>query len=132
MVKTHEKASAQELADFCMAMADDRKAGNILSLQTDKTAMPVDFCIICTGNSEPHLQAIADRIAREVKTKFGFRPAGSEGTSASHWMLLDYGSVVVHIMTAEMRDLYQLESLWGDAPRREAVQVLARGPVAEK
>lgn len=124
--------STQELADFCMQMADDRKAGNIISLQAATTALPADYFIICTGNSEPHLHAIAERISREVKTRFGFRPHTIEGTAASHWMLLDYGSVVVHIMTAEMRDLYQLESLWGDAPRQEAFSVLARGPVADQ
>jgi len=131
MSSTKETVNVKELAQFCMEMADDRKAGNIISLQTANTAMPVDFCIICTGNSEPHLQAIADRISRETKTRFGIRPIGSEGTAASHWMLLDYGSVVIHIMTAEMRDTYQLESLWGDAPRQEAFNTLARGPAAQ-
>lgn len=122
---------ASELADLCMRIADDRKAENVISLQMTGTTLPADYFVLCTGNSEPHLQAIADRIEREVKTAFGFRPRATEGTAASRWMLLDYGTVVIHVMTAEMRELYRLESLWGDAPRQEAIDVLSRGPAAE-
>lgn len=132
MENEKKTVNLQELAEFCMQVANDRKAENVISLQMTGTTLPADYFILCTGNSEPHLQAIADRIGREVKTTFGIRPRATEGTAASHWMLLDYGFVVVHVMTAEMREMYQLESLWGDAPRQEALDVLTRGPGSGK
>ncbi len=75
-----------------------------------------DFFIISTGESERQIQAIVQEIRLQVKKKLKALPLHIEGTSASGWMLMDYGSVIVHIFASQVRAFYQLESLWSDAP----------------
>ena len=88
--------------------------------------MIADYFVLCTGNSVPHLSAIADSIAREVRAKMSVRPRVIDGTAASQWTVIDFGSVIVHILSKKMREQYQLESLWGDAPKVDALKLLAR------
>lgn len=75
-----------------------------------------DFFIISTGESERQIQAIVQEIRLQVKKTLKAIPLHIEGTSASGWMLMDYGSVIVHIFAPQVRAFYQLESLWSDAP----------------
>ncbi len=127
MEKKTKVVSPEEIADLCVEMADDRKAENIVSFEVSEHGV-TDYFVLCTGNSEPHIKAISDRIGREARNRYNIRPRSVEGAASSHWMLMDFGVVVVHIMTPTMREQYQLESLWGDAPRREAVEILSQGP----
>ena len=119
--------SPVELSELCVEMADDRQAENIVSLEVSEHGI-TDFFVLCTGNSEPHIKAISDRIGREARKRYNVRPRTVEGDPSSHWMLMDFGVVVVHIMTPSMREQYQLESLWGDAPKRKAMETLSKGP----
>ena len=73
-----------------------------------------DYFVICSGGSERQLDAIADGIV-EGLGEAGVRPIGREGLAASHWILLDFGSVVVHVFTPPERDYYQLERHWSAA-----------------
>ncbi len=73
-----------------------------------------DYFVICSGGSERQLDAIGDGIVETLRDE-RVRPIGREGTSASHWILVDYGSVVVHVFTPPERDFYQLERHWGEA-----------------
>ncbi len=124
--------SPKELAVFCANVADGRKAENIITLEMGASSAIADYFVLCTANSQPHLKAVTDRIERETRTQLDIRPRRVEGTPESEWLLLDYGCVVIHVMTPEMREVYRLESLWGDAPRIEAVNFLAKGPVVDK
>ena len=74
-----------------------------------------DYFVICSGSSERQLGAIADGIAEGLRDE-GVKPIGREGSSNAHWMLLDFGAVIVHIMAQPERDFYQLERLWAEAP----------------
>lgn len=74
-----------------------------------------DYFVIATGNSAPHLHALAEDTAIRLKGD-GYRVSRREGTSDSGWIVLDYFNVVVHLMLAEARDYYSLENLWKDAP----------------
>lgn len=116
------KLTPEEIASVCAQVADDRQAVNIVKLKLADLSSVTDFAVICTGNSEPHLNALAERIQRELRNNFQVRPTHVDGAPGSHWMIIDFGSVMVHLMTEETRSLYQLESLWGDAPRVEAVK----------
>jgi len=71
--------------------------------------------VICSGSSERQLAAISDGIAEGLRDE-GVRPIGREGSSSAHWMLLDFGVVIVHIMAPPEREFYQLERLWAEAP----------------
>jgi ribosome-associated protein len=73
-----------------------------------------DYFVIASGGSERQLDAIADGIVEGLRDET-IRPIGREGTAASHWVLLDYGSVIVHIFTPPERDYYGLEKHWSEA-----------------
>ncbi len=103
-----------DLARRIVDLAEDKKAADIVLLELTPLTTLADYFVICSGGSERQLGAIADGITsslRDEKTK----PIGREGTSASHWVLLDYGSVIVHIFTPPERDYYGLEKHWSEA-----------------
>jgi ribosome-associated protein len=102
------------LARRIVELAEDKKAADIVLLELYPLTTLADYFVICSGGSERQIAAIADGIASELrddKTK----PIGREGTAASHWVLLDYGSVIVHIFTPPERDYYGLEKHWSEA-----------------
>jgi len=123
-VQTKIEVSPRELADFCVKAADDKKAENIVCLEVGAITFIADYFIICSANSSTQLTAIQSNIERSVREQFKVRPISSEGDAFSGWILVDFGTVLVHIMTPEIRDRYQLEKLWGDAPSAEAKQTL--------
>ncbi len=112
---------ALALARRIVDLAEDKKASDIVLLEVRELTTLADYFVICSGGSERQLGAIADGIVeglREEKT----RPIGREGGANAHWLLLDFGSVIVHIMAPPERDFYQLERLWADAPLLLRVQ----------
>ncbi|MEP7078794.1 MAG: ribosome silencing factor [Chthoniobacterales bacterium] len=100
----------------CAERAADKKAEAIVVLDLRGISGFTDFFVICSGTSEPHLKAIAGEIEARLKEQ-GVRPAAVDGFPASHWIVLDYMQVIVHVFHAEKRAFYSLEDLWGDAPR---------------
>jgi ribosome-associated protein len=103
-----------ELARRIVELAEDKKAADIVLLDLTGLTTLADAFVICSGGSERQLAAIADGIVeglRDEKT----RPYGREGAPTSHWVLLDFGSVVVHIFTPPERDYYSLEKHWSEA-----------------
>jgi ribosome-associated protein len=105
---------ALELARRIVELAEEKKAADIVLLDLTPLTTIADYFVICSGGSERQLDAIADGIAsalRDERTK----PIGREGTPASHWVLLDFGSVIVHIFTPPERDYYGLEKHWAEA-----------------
>lgn len=94
--------------------AADKKAEDIVILNMEKISLITDHFIICTGTSTPHTKAIADHIEEKLKEE-GIRLLHKEGYREGHWILLDFGSCVVHVFREEDRRFYNLERLWGDA-----------------
>jgi ribosome-associated protein len=76
-----------------------------------------DFFVICSGNSEPHLKAIAGEIEVRLREDHAVRAAAVDGFPASQWIVLDYLQVIVHVFHGDKRGFYSLEDLWSDAPR---------------
>ncbi|WP_419161240.1 ribosome silencing factor [Candidatus Palauibacter sp.] len=74
-----------------------------------------DFFVIATGDSDTHARAISENILDRTRED-GFRPVGVEGLTAGRWVLMDYVGLIVHVFLGEVREFYQLERLWGDAP----------------
>lgn len=93
----------------------DRKGFDIVMLDVSPVSLLADYFIICTGDTERQVKAIVDEIV-EKADKSGLRPLQIEGTPASGWVILDYGSIIAHIFMPAQRDYYQLERLWSDAP----------------
>jgi len=77
-----------------------------------------DFFLIATGDSDTHTRAISENI-RDRMRENGFRPVGVEGVTGARWVLMDFVGLIVHVFLGEVRDFYQLERLWGDAPSYE-------------
>jgi ribosome-associated protein len=106
---------ALALARRIVDLASDKKAADIVLLEIGGLTSMADYFVICSGSSERQLGAIADGIAAGLRDE-GVKPIGREGSSNAHWMLLDFGAVIVHIMAPPERDFYQLERLWAEAP----------------
>jgi len=124
MEEQTKELSSKEIADICVAIADDRKAENILQLKVTDLSFIADYFVIATANSQPHMKAVSETIGRDLRNKHNVRPLHVEGKPQSGWILMDYGMVVVHVLTEEARELYDLENLWGDAPKKEAIEIL--------
>ena len=113
MMQTHEPT----LNPYVKA-ALGMKAFNVVVLDVRELASFADTFIICSGRSHRQVSAIAEFIERHLK-KQGIKPLGVEGLREGHWVLMDYGDVVIHIFYEPIRISYDLESLWSDAKRME-------------
>jgi ribosome-associated protein len=112
-------AAGSELAPLDLArrvveLAEDKKAADIVLLDLTGLTTLADYFVIASGGSERQLDAISDGIVEGLREQ-KVRPIGREGVAASHWVLLDYGSVIVHVFTPPERDFYQLERHWAEA-----------------
>jgi ribosome-associated protein len=106
--------SPLDLARRIVELAENKKAADIVLLDLTGLTTVADYFVICSGGSERQLDAIADGIVETLRDE-RLRPIGREGVSASHWILIDYGAVIVHLFTPPERDFYQLERHWGEA-----------------
>ncbi len=100
-----------ELTHFLADKADDMKAENIVTIDVSDKSSITDRMIICTGNSKRHVASIAENVANEAKA-VGLDLLGLDGETEGEWIVVDMGSVMVHVMQDEHRNLYQLEKLW--------------------
>jgi ribosome-associated protein len=107
-------ADAAELAHRVVEIASDKKGNDIVMLRTAELTTMADFFVIASGRSDRQVQALAGAIIDELR-KEGVRPIGVEGHRSSRWVLLDFGSVIVHVFAPEEREFYGLERLWGKA-----------------
>lgn len=106
----------QSLLQSAVDAALDRKAEKLKVLDLSKVSDFTDRFILASGTNERQVQAIADAIG-DILRKNGLRPLHVEGYDHARWILLDYGgALVVHVFLAEVRELYDLERLWSDAP----------------
>jgi len=107
----------KKLALECRELADNRKAEDIVVLDVSEISSIADYFVIASGTSEPHLRAISDEITEKLRENHNLRPRAVDGTLQAGWLVLDYFDVIVHVMRADVRERYDLEGLWGDAPR---------------
>lgn len=109
--------SSLDLARVAAAAADSKKATDVVLLDLTAQTDVCDYFLICTGANARLADAIVDEIREKVRRNCGVHPLSTEGREGLRWILLDYGSVVIHVFQPEVRDFYRLERLWGDAPR---------------
>ncbi len=110
--------NSEELAKEILAAAQDVKAEDPVVLDLRTLTSFTDFFVIVSGRSDRQVQAIADRVTEDLREK-KIKPMGIEGYDSGHWVLIDYGAVVLHVFYGETREFYLLEQLWSDAPRLE-------------
>jgi ribosome-associated protein len=107
-------ADAAELAHRIVEIASDKKANDIVMLRTAELTTMADFFVICSGRSDRQVQALSGAILEALRDE-GIKPLGTEGRESSRWVLLDFGSVIVHVFAPEEREYYGLERLWSNA-----------------
>ncbi len=103
-----------DIARRIVELAEDKKAADIILLDLTGLTTLADAFVICSGGSERQLDAIADGVIEGMRSE-KVRPIGREGTAASHWVLVDFGAVVVHVFTPPEREYYSLEKHWAEA-----------------
>ncbi len=111
---------SKKLALLCRDLAENRKAEDIVILDVRELSSVTDYFVIMSGTSEPHLRAIVDEISDKLKDEYRLRPKAIDGTLQTAWVVLDYFDVIIHVMRQDVRERYDLETLWGDAPRVKA------------
>lgn len=102
---------SSELITFVTEKIEDMKGRDIVTLDISKKSSFADYMVVCSGNSKRHVISIAQSLTIDCRAA-GVEALGVEGNDVGEWSLVDLGDVVVHVMTDETRDLYQLEELW--------------------
>jgi ribosome-associated protein len=105
---------SREIAVRAAKAALKKKAVDLVVLDLTGLTIIADYFVICSGESTTQVKAVAEFIAQEFSKK-GIKLLGEEGMDYSHWVLLDYGDVIVHVFEKETREYYELEKLWMDA-----------------
>jgi ribosome-associated protein len=100
---------------FSVQALRERLAENIRVLDVSDVSTIADYFVIATGNATPHLRALADEVDICCKKEKKAKLLRRGGTPESGWVVLDFGNVVVHLMTPQLREFYTLEQLWSDA-----------------
>jgi ribosome-associated protein len=101
---------ARELVD----VISDKKGSDIMLLDVRSVSLLADYFIVCSGDTERQVKAIADEVL-DTGQETGIKPLRIDGSSSSGWMVLDYGTVIVHVLVQPQREYYDLEELWSDA-----------------
>ncbi|MFD2169197.1 ribosome silencing factor [Tumebacillus lipolyticus] len=109
-----------ELAYTAADAVADKKANDVVVLDIQGLSVIADYFIICSGNSNTQVQAIANGV-RDKLAKQGYVIKSMEGYDEARWVLLDFGDVVVHVFRQEEREFYNLERVWGDAKQLSLV-----------
>ncbi|SDE81188.1 ribosome-associated protein [Fontibacillus panacisegetis] len=106
--------SPNELMNLAVSAAEDKKAMNIVALDLKEVSLIADYFVICHGNSDTQVQAIATEVRKRAQ-EAGTEIRGIEGMNSARWVLMDLGDVVVHIFHRDEREYYNIERLWSDA-----------------
>jgi ribosome-associated protein len=113
----------ENLLKIVQDVLDERKGQRITTLDVQGKTSFTDYMVLVTGTSDRHLKSLCDYVSEKVKEN-GFKPLGIEGDLGSDWVLLDLGDVIVHAMTAQAREFYQLEKLWSVDHPKEIEQAM--------
>ena len=110
---------SESLARQLAAIADSKKAEDVVVLDMRGLVAYTDFLVICTARSERQAKAIVDEVRLRVKREAGLLPGGVDSGGDAGWTIFDYLDCVLHVFTPEARQRYALEDLWHEAPRLE-------------
>ncbi len=120
-IKEDQLLETTEIARRAVDAASDKQASNIVMLDMRDVCSFSDYFVISSGDSDRQIKAISEEIEKVLK-QAGISPRHREGTADSGWMLLDFGSVIIHIFSPNQREFYQLEDLWNQA--KQVVRIL--------
>lgn len=124
MKKISRKAETEKLVEEIINGLREKKGKRIVTLDLRKIDNAVtDFFVVCSGDSNTHVNALAGSVEEEVRKALNDKPWHVEGTSNGEWVLMDYVNVVVHLFQREPREHYNIEGLWADAVIKEHEEV---------
>ena len=106
--------SPEQIAGVAAKALDDKKAQHIKVLKTAEQTVLADYFVICNGTSSAHIKALVGEVDKQL-SEAGEPPIRREGLRSDIWVLMDFGSVIVHVFTEEARKFYNLERLWSDS-----------------
>ena len=106
--------TAEQIASIAAKALEDKKAKDVKVLRTTEHTVLADYFVICNGTSSTHIKALVDEVDKQL-SEAGEPPIRREGLRSDIWVLMDFGSVIVHVFTDEARRFYNLERLWSDA-----------------
>ena len=106
-----QKILPSKLRDLVSSSLDELKAVDPVTINVKKLSSFTDYMIIASGTSNRHIQSIGEKVLEDLKVK-NIKPLGLEGEGSEEWVLIDVGDVVLHLMSANARAFYDLESLW--------------------
>jgi ribosome-associated protein len=109
--------AAHHLALTVARVVEDTRGSDIVVLDLRKLTDVFDYFVIASGSSRRQMHAMADEVKHTIRRELADEPRGVQGYDDSHWIVMDYGDVVVHLFDAESRAYWDLENLWGDASR---------------
>ncbi len=109
-----------DLVEYIFEILSDNKAEDISVLEVTDQIGLTDYFIIASSQSRPHLSFLNREVKQKVKQQRETQPLAREGNADGGWLIIDYGSVIVHLFLPETRAYYNLEGLWADAPRLES------------
>ncbi|MCA9140894.1 MAG: ribosome silencing factor [Planctomycetales bacterium] len=113
-IRPHGTLESRKIAATAVRVALDNNAQNVVVIDVCGQSAEFDLFVLATGQSRRQLHAISEQIDDALEKGMGEHRYGIEGYDDSHWIVLDYGSVVVHLFDQETREFYDLESLWAD------------------
>jgi ribosome-associated protein len=113
-----ESIDGKERLLLCINASLKRKAKNLTILNVKEVSSFADYFIICSGTSDRQVQSISASIRENLK-EYGIIPLGVEGESLGKWVLMDYEDVIIHVFYEPIREFYDIERLWPDAPRMD-------------
>jgi ribosome-associated protein len=108
-----EAGDSEALARLAAEACDDRRAVDIRLIRVEEVSSLADWFVICSGLTDVQVRAIARSVEERLEDEAGRRPLRREGQAEGRWVLLDYGEVIVHVLTPHERSYYDLESFWG-------------------
>ncbi len=112
-----------ELAQKAVKILDDKLAQDIAMLHVEEKTVLTEYLVICTGNSTTHNRALEGELEFKL-AELGEKPLSTEGHDEASWIVLDYGSVMVHIFTQGAKDFYKLEKLWSEAENVDIAEII--------
>ena len=123
-IKPEQLEQSKTLAKKISLILDDKKAGQVKIIETNKQTIIADYFVLATGTSSTHIRSLSDELEFQLNEKMNIQPSRISGMNSNDWIILDYDSVLVHIFNREARDYYKLEKLWGDGESIRAEEIL--------
>ena len=124
-----ETADPKHAALVAAATNDEKFGTDIVIQDVSELLRLTDYFVIATGANSRRVDAIADEVEEKLRTECGMKPMGREGLDDCTWVLLDYGTIVVHLFQPEQREFYRLEQLWEQAPTIDVAAAGIEDPV---